>query len=222
MQTKKALIFGTTGLVGGYLLDLLLTDQRYDKVVAFSRRPLQRKDPKLESVVTDFVDPLYETYISGEDIFCCLGTTMKVAGSKEAFQFVDLELPLHIASIGIKSGTSRFLVVSSMGANPDSPFFYNRIKGEMEKGIQDYKFPSTVIVRPSMILGKRDQIRRLEEIGKYIFKLFGFIFVGKLRKYRAIQAIDIARAMVVLANREAEKVVYNSDEIFRIGKNRLQ
>jgi len=212
---KTALLFGATGLVGGYLLDELLDDARYDTVRVFGRRTLEKAHPKLQQHLVDFSKPKeYERLIVGEEVFCCLGTTIKTAGSQEAFRQVDLEWPLDIARAAKKNGVPTFLVVSSLGASPKGNF-YLRTKAEMEKSVLDLKFGKTVIARPSMLLGPRAESRPGEKAGKFFMQALGFLLPAK---YKAVHAQTVARGLVRAANDVGISGVLESDRLQELGK----
>ncbi len=223
MQTKSkdktALVFGYTGLTGGALTNLLLTDDRYTTVKIFVRKPVQNPHPKMEIILDDLtnINRINEK-IKGDELYCCLGTTIKKAGSKEAFEHVDLDLPSDLAATAYANGVAKFLVISSLGANKSSGNFYLKTKGRMEEEISSYKFRQVSIFRPSLLLGRRDEFRFGEQAGKFIFQLLGFLFVGPLKKYRGIPAETVARAMITVANNIPARKIYPSDEISRLGK----
>ena len=201
-EGKTALLVGASGLVGGHCLQLLLESDHYAQVVVLVRRPLGIDHPKLVEHQIDF-DKLgdHKPLFDADDVFCCLGTTIKTAGSQEAFIRVDYTYPVEIARIAKATGASQMLLVSSMGASANSTVFYTRIKGEVEQKIADLRFASTTILRPSLLLGKRPahDKRPGEEIGQWIGKNLGFLFIGPLRKYRAVTAEAVAAVMVKTA-----------------------
>ncbi len=214
MQKKTAVIFGATGLTGSFVLQILIQDERYEKVKVFSRTPPEVKSDKVEIIITDLEDlDKHSEEITGDDLFCCLGTTIKKAGSKENFRKVDHDWPALIAKTASKNGMPGFLMISSIGADPESSNFYLRTKGEAEKAVRQYEFKKIVILRPSMLLGKRREFRLLEELGKIIMAPLKFIFRGRLRKYRPIDAERVAKAMVKFANITTSKYVFESHEI---------
>ncbi len=214
MKNKTALLFGATGLTGSHLLEKLIADQRYKKIKVFSRSAIQSDSVKTEVIITPLEEiEKYEKEIKGDDVFCCLGTTIKKAGSKDNFRKVDYDFPLKIAGIASKNKVPSFLVISSVGADPESRGFYLRTKGEMEKKLYEIGFKKLVILRPSMLLGKREEFRFLEETAKLLIKPAGFMFRGKLRKYRPIEAETLAAAMVNLANTDTGKIFFESHEI---------
>ncbi len=214
MQNKTAILFGATGLTGAQVLQKLVQDERYEKIIVFTRSVPKIKSSKLEIINTplEYLDK-YENEIRGNDVFCCLGTTIKKAGSKEIFRKVDLEFPAKIAAIAHKNEVPNFLIISSIGANPYSSNFYLRTKGEAEKAIQKYNFKKVVILRPSMLLGKRSEFRFMEEAGKLIMFPLRFLLRGKLKKYRAIDSERVAKAMVKFANITTSKSIFESHEI---------
>ena len=221
MQKKTALLFGATGLTGSHLLNRLAEDQRYNKVRVFTRSDLKHESAGVEIIKTRLENiENFSSAIRGDDLFCCLGTTIKKAGTRENFKKVDFGFPVKIAEIASRNKVPAFLVVSSVGAGPGSSGFYLRTKGEMEKAVSSFKFRKLVIMRPSMLLGKREEFRFMEEAGKVFMKMAGFLLRGKLRKYRAIKADTVAAAMVNLANTETAKTIYESDEIEKAGRSR--
>jgi uncharacterized protein YbjT (DUF2867 family) len=194
---KTAILAGTTGLIGAQVLELLLLDGNYDRVVALSRRPLTTSHPKLINLVLNF-DELqrYSDQLKGDDVFCCLGTTMKQAGSKEAFQKIDFQYPVSLARIAKEQGAKQFLLVTAMGANANSVIFYNRVKGEVQSEISKMAFKAFHIFQPSMLMGARTRERRGEKIAQQIMKYAGFLIPAK---YKAIESAKVARAMIAIA-----------------------
>lgn len=206
------MIVGATGLIGGQLLELLLADDRYSKVTALSRKPLSINHFKLDNVVVDF-SRLSEYFdrLSADDVFCCLGTTMKQAGSPEAFRKVDFEYPLEIAKITKGLGAKQFLIITALGASKKSSFYYNKVKGEVEEAIGNQGFESYHIFRPSFLQGKRIESRAGEEATKVFFSIFGFLVP---KKFKAIDSNKVARAMLMKAKEESRGVfVYESDTL---------
>ncbi len=218
-KEKTALVFGATGLVGSELTKLLLSNDHYDLVRIFVRNKTDIQHPKLLQVVNSLDNPdEIASEITGDDLYCCLGTTREKAGSREAFEWVDLHLPLKIASIALKNEVRKFLVVSSIGAKPSSRNFYLRTKGNMEKGILALNFENICIVRPSILLGQREERRLGEEAGKIIIRIFSFLLNGPLKKYKGIQAETVARAMIRLANTVNKRVILESHKLQDTGK----
>ena len=218
MTQKTALLFGATGLVGGRLLYLLLEDESYQRVVVAVRRPINIKYPKLEQKIIDFArlseDP---SLFHVDDVFCCLGTTIKKVKSQEAFIQVDQIYPLQIAKLAQQAGASQFHIITALGANPNSSIFYNRVKGEVEEGLRTLGLPSVTIYRPSLLLGNRMEFRMGEVIGSIVSRGLGFAMVGPLARYRAIDAEQVAQAMQLTAEKPHTGVrVIESEEIRRI------
>jgi uncharacterized protein YbjT (DUF2867 family) len=192
---KTALIAGATGLIGKQLLQLLLQDSYYEKVKAITRKPLDVKHPKLDNLVLDF-EKLTGADLKADDVFCCLGTTIRIAKTKEAFRKVDYSYPLELAHATKNLGGKQYLLVSALGADKNSSIFYNKVKGEIEEAIGHLDFHSTHIFRPSLLLGDRTEQRAGEGAATTFFKLFGFLITVK---YKAIDSAKIARAMLAFA-----------------------
>jgi len=209
---KTALLAGTTGLIGGQLLELLLRDDRYSKVIAISRSPLPIADQKLINVVSDFKNLFaHAEELKCDDVFCCLGTTIRIAKTKEAFREVDFEYPLALAKITKAHGALQYLLVSALGANNKSGIFYNQVKGEVEEAISTTGFTSTHIFRPSLLVGPRAEHRSGEEAAKVFYKIFGFLIP---LQYKSIDSIRVARAMLAKAKEEVPgKFIHESKEL---------
>lgn len=209
-----ALIAGSTGLVGSHLLKILLGHDFFKQVVAIGRRPPLASHNKLEFIKVDFNELDRVRLPDSSHVFCCLGTTMKQAGSKRAFIKVDLEYPLHLASAAIKTGAGHFYLVSSVGANKSSMFFYSQVKGQLEEAIANMQFSSIRIFRPSLLLGKRTEKRMGEKIGAFILRIVSPLMIGKLNKYRGIEAETVALSMYASAIRDGQDVeVLEPEEI---------
>ena len=214
-DSRTALILGATGLVGGHCLDLLLDDEVYEQVITVGRSDTGRNHPKLARRLIDFERLSdYRDLIRARDVFCCLGTTIKKAGSQEAFRKVDFTYPHEVARIAKENGAEQFLLVSSLGADSKSRIFYSRVKGELEEAISGIPFDAIQIFRPSLLLGSRKEVRLGEQIAEKASRIFAFLFVGMLAKYRPIQARDVAAAMVKIAKEQPRGVnTYESTEI---------
>lgn len=216
LPQKTALIAGASGLVGSYCLRLLLQSDRYDKVIAIGRKALHMQHPKLRQLLIDF-DKL-ETYkhsLIADDIYCCLGTTIKEAGSKENFYKVDYTYVVNLAAITSANFASQFLVVSSLGANANSPIFYSRVKGQMENTVKPMPFLGVHVFQPSLLLGPRQKKRFGENVGAVLMKIFGFMLVGSLKKYKAIAAEDVAKAMLYAATQDGAGIKIHDSETIR-------
>ncbi len=197
---KTALLAGATGLVGSALLPLLLASERYAKVLVVGRRPVAIQHPKLTQVVTDLGQLEAERLrLIADDVYCCLGTTMRQAGSKEAFYEVDFTYVVKLAAITAGNFAAQFLVVSAIGADTESAFYYSKVKGEMEAAVRQAPFRAIHIFRPSLLLGTRARPRLGERLGGLVLRLLGPLLRGSWQKYRAITDVAVARAMLAAA-----------------------
>lgn len=196
MNARTAVIAGASGLVGGALLDVLLHDYTWDRVVSVGRRELDRQDPKLEQRVVDFAD--LGELPACTDVFSCLGTTIKVAGSQEAFRSVDHDAVVAMAEAAYRAGAERFLHVTALGASPGSRIFYNRVKGETERDVVASGVPATVAFRPSMLDGDRADSRPAERVGLVAMRAVAPL----LGRYRPTRVRDLALAMATEAKAE--------------------
>jgi len=219
-MAKTAIIIGSTGLTGNHLLKILLTGDAYDKIISLVRTSTKISHPKLVQYVVDFDNPeTYENIIEGNDMFCCLGTTIKKAGSQEAFEKVDLIYPVRLAKAAVNRGVKQFSIISSIGANPQSGNFYLRTKGKCEEELRKLAFQSISIFRPSLLLGNRKEFRLGEKISVYAMKILSVFFLGPLKKYKAIKSKDVAQAMCQIAQQGTVGYhIYESDEIKQIAK----
>jgi uncharacterized protein YbjT (DUF2867 family) len=218
---KTALVAGASGLVGGYLLRELLEHPAYGKITALVRRGLPVSHPKLLQREITF-DLLAEagTVARAEqaDVFCCLGTTLRKAGSRAAFRRVDHDYVRDLAAATSRAGARQFLLVSSSGANPGSRVFYSRVKGDAETAVRAVQFRSVHIFRPSLLLGERAELRPAERVGIVVARAVAPLLVGPLRPYRPIHAATVARAMVRVALQDEPGVhLYRSDVVERLG-----
>jgi uncharacterized protein YbjT (DUF2867 family) len=215
MGGKTAIIAGATGLIGSQVLRLALEGSEYARVIAIVRKPIQSSHDKLEQLVIDY--ERLESELEGiraDDVYCCLGTTIKKAKSQEAFRRVDYDYPAALARWASKAGSSAYLLVSSMGADAESKIFYSRVKGELEQTLQDIPLNSLHIFRPSLLLGDRSEFRFGEKAAAIISRALPFLFMGALRKYKPIPAYKVAKAMVKAANaRRKGCFIYESDQL---------
>lgn len=194
---KTALLAGATGLIGSALLPTLLASERYARVIVVGRRTVEMQHPKLAQVVTDLGQLEAERLrLIADDVYCCLGTTMRQAGSKEAFYEVDFLYVVKLAALTAANFAAQFLVVSSLGADADSVFYYNKVKGEMEAAVRQTPFRAIHIFRPSLLLGARARPRLGERLSGLLLRLVGPLLRGSWQKYRAISAEAVARAML--------------------------
>ncbi|MBS1490042.1 MAG: NAD(P)H-binding protein [Bacteroidetes bacterium] len=209
---KIALLAGSTGLVGSQVLDLLLKSDSYSSVIALSRKKLRIESPKLVNVICSLSElAARANELRADDVFCCLGTTIKQAKSKEAFRAVDYEAPWWLAKITQQEGAKKFILVSALGASKESSLFYNRVKGEVEEAIAAVGFECFHILRPSLLVGPRTEKRSGEDAAKIFFKFFGWAVP---KKYKAIESIKVARAMVSFAGETNRgTIIHESNEL---------
>lgn len=219
---KTALIIGSTGLIGSHLLDLLLESQEYEKVITFVKRDSGIQHPKLKQHIIDFDKPeTYKELVVGDDFFCTIGTTIKKAGSQDAFRKVDFEYPKQFASLAQQNKVKQFLIITSLGADANSSNFYLKTKGEIQDFLKNCAFESISILQPSLLLGNRTEFRLGEKMGVYFMKLFSFLFIGNLKKYKAIQSEAVAKAMFIIAQKNYKGFqIIESDSIQEIANKK--
>ncbi|GAB4010444.1 oxidoreductase [Spirosoma migulaei] len=189
---KTALVLGATGLIGELLTHRLVDSPFYNNVKVLVRKSLSWQHPRLQEVQFDFDHP-NGLLTQADDIFCCLGTTIKKAGSKEAFRQVDYHYPIDIARLSLANGAKQFAIVTAMGANEDSSIFYNRVKGEVERDLTALNYPTLLIFRPSLLLGNRSENRLGERIASGAMRLFSPLIPAK---YKGIKADKVAKSML--------------------------
>jgi uncharacterized protein YbjT (DUF2867 family) len=211
LTPQHILLAGATGLTGEHLLDRLLTEPTVSRVLAPTRRPLA-EHPRLENPVGELAS-LLPTLEGPVDIaFCCLGTTLKQAGSQEAFRAVDHDLALAFAQRARALGARHLLVVSAIDADPGASVFYNRVKGELEMGLREQGWPQLTLARPSILIGTRSEPRLAEQIAAPLSRLIP-------GKYHGVEACHLAWALWRLALEEGEGVrVVESDELRKLGR----
>lgn len=211
-MSRTVLVLGATGLVGAHAVDHLLDPGRDELVVTLVRRATGRSHPRLREEVVD-LDAL-RAAPPANAVLCAIGTTMKKAGSREAFRRVDHDIPLRVAGLCRAAGARDFALVSSVGADPRSASFYLRTKGELEEALALLGFPSLHVLRPSLLLGERREPRAGERVGAALSRITAGLMVGALRKYRAIDADVVARALVAASSREQPgRFVHEHDAI---------
>jgi uncharacterized protein YbjT (DUF2867 family) len=215
---KWAVVFGATGLVGKELLDELCASKDFNKVIAVTRKKLSISNQKIEQFQIDDFSNLMDLKekLKAGVFFCCIGTTIKTAGSQEAFTRVDLEIPVGIAQLAENLSVPVMVVISSMGASSASSNFYLRTKGVMEKTVREAFSGKLRFVRPSLLMGNREEYRFGEKIAAGFMKAFGWLFVGPLKKYRGISALNVARAMIKISHFKSDKMIYESNELFEL------
>lgn len=217
-------VAGATGLVGSALVEQLLAERAVRRVTTLVRRPSDRGDPRLRERLVEF--ERLEAELAGQSathVFCCLGTTIAKAGSASAFRRVDHDYALALGRAAKAAGARQFLLVTAMGANPSSRVFYNRVKGEVELDVSALGLPRVEVFRPSLLLGERAEHRPGERLAIALGAPLRKLLLGPLRKYRPVDAADVARAMIRVAlGAEADAAarlrVYESDEIAAIAR----
>ncbi|WP_068777858.1 NAD(P)H-binding protein [Paenibacillus sp. FJAT-26967] len=215
---RTAIVAGATGLVGRELVRELLQEPSYEKIVALVRTPLHLEDARLEQITTDWsekhLDSELGSLLKDADLYCALGTTIKKAKSKQQFRVVDYEYPMLLGRLARKYGAARLLVVSAMGADRNSRFFYSRVKGEMEEGLKKSGVGTLHLFRPSLLIGEREEFRLGEAVGAMLSKPLSFLMVGSFRKYKPISASRVARAMIAAARSQSAGVhIHESDRM---------
>lgn len=220
MGMRAAIVVGATGLTGTSLVKQLCENDEYVSVTVIARRELAFMHPKLEVKIRNF-DTLEEKDIElAHELYCCLGTTIKKAGSREEFEKVDFEYPLTIASLAKKRGIPHILVITAMGANENSPFYYNRVKGKLEHDLMEIGLQRLSIIRPSLLVGEREEFRLGEKVGEQVLKFVKPLLVGPLKRSRSIEASQVAKAMIVIALQQhgtkQPVTVYQSQELAKL------
>ena len=216
---RVALLLGATGLVGSHCLHLLLPDTAYARVRVLVRRPLGQRHPRLEAHQVDF-DRLEENagLFAVDDVYSCLGTTMARAGSEAAFRRVDHDYPVQAGELAVANGAEQYMMVSAIGADPQSRIFYNRVKGEAEAAVKRLPFRAVWVLRPSLLLGDRQELRVGERLASAVSRPLAPLLVGRFRRYRPIDAEAVAQAMIRLAHQHGTGGVVESDEIERLAE----
>lgn len=208
-QARTAVLLGASGLTGSFLLQLLLQNDFYSKIRVIVRSSFSFVHPKLEIVAVDFQNQkaLDDALDYGDTIFCCIGTTMKkVRGNKTLYRQIDFDIPLNTAQLGIQKGFRKYVIISSVGANAKSSNFYLHLKGDLENTLQELPYDSIHIFRPSILIGKRKEIRTGERIAQVISIVFSSLLWGALKKYRAISSEEVARAMLTAVQTEEKGI----------------
>jgi len=215
---KTALILGASGLIGGHVLDLLLADGRYAEVRILGRKKLEKNHQKLTQFSGDLfeMEKLSAAFVGIDDLFIAIGTTQAKTADKKLYAAIDLGIPVAGAKQAEQAGVKNVCVVSSMGADPKSRIFYSSLKGQMEAAITQMAIPNINFVRPSLLLGHRNESRTGEGIGAFLMTTFGFLVP---KNYKAIPAQTVAAALVNLANQAHQKHVWMNGEIFDLAKN---
>lgn len=218
---KTAIILGASGLTGSILLQKLIEDDRYEHIKLFSRSKIDGLPKKVTQFIGDLLKlEQFKTDFTADEVYCCIGTTLKKTPNKTVYKQIDYGIPVTAAKMSKDHNIASFLVISAMGANIKSKVFYNKTKGEMEHDVLQQHIKNTYVLRPSLIGGKRNERRILEKIGLVVFKIIQPLFIGKLKRYKIINAETIAQAMLNLANNtNTTEVIITSDTIKNTAKN---
>jgi uncharacterized protein YbjT (DUF2867 family) len=214
-MAKKAIIAGASGLIGGLLLNILLQQPEYDEVVVLVRKELSLRHVKLRQLIVDYEHlENYAKLLTGDAIFCCLGSTRKKTPDLNAYRKIDHGYPVQLAQIARKNKISQYHLVSAIGANAASSNFYTKMKGETEEDIKKVGLHCLHIYEPSFLTGDRKEKRVLERVFSSIMKLADPLLMGRLKKYRSIPAATVAMAMYKQSiKNEAGIFIHPSDKI---------
>lgn len=209
---RSAIVAGASGLVGERVLRRLLAGGTYDRVIAFVRGPINLTHKKLEQRTVDYERMgRMSAFPRAEDVFCCLGTTIRKAGSPEAFHTVDVGYVARLAEVSVRAGSTQFLLVSAVGASAQSGNFYLRCKGEAEDMVRTLPYQGVQIFRPSFLIGHRRERRAGEAVGIALARVLSVAMIGPASRYRPIRADDVAKAMVAVADESPPGIhVYES------------
>ena len=217
---KTALLFGSSGLIGGHLLNKLIQNNDYNKIKMFVRAEPEVKDPKIEIIKTDFNNlKNHIEDIKGDDCFFCIGTTKKNSPDKNEYKRIERDMPVEIAEIAKANSINSFIYVSSGFADPKNSGAYLRYKGEVEEELKKLNFTKLGIMRPSFLMGNRKEKRFGEKIGIFLFKLLSPLFLGPLKKMKPIHSQTVANAMIKIANENIQQSVFESNEIVNLNIN---
>ena len=212
---KSAIILGASGLIGSKLLTNLLYNEEFTSVKIFVRKKLYMNHEKLVQIVTNFNDlELIKAEIKADEVFCCLGSTKSKTPDIETYRKIDVEYPLFFATAALANDAKAYHIVTAMGANAKSGNYYSKLKGEVENGLKMLSYSNLNIYRPSFLTGDRTENRPLENVMIPIMKVIDRLLVGKLKKYRSIDAGIVAKAMINQSNKNKKGIfVLESDQI---------
>lgn len=212
---KTAILLGATGLTGGHLLNLLLEDTAFKKVVVFTRRAIGKEHPKLEEHIIDLLDlENYKTLFQGDVVFCCIGTTKANTPDRKRYKDIDYGIPVNAAKLAKQNNIPSFLIISAIGADAASRLYYNQLKGEMQRDVLLQEIEHTYLLQPSLIIGDRAEKRAGENFAKVMMKAFSFLISDK---YKVIQGETIAKAMLEISKNGYSDTKISSEEIQRLG-----
>jgi len=214
---KTALLFGSSGLIGGHLLNQLIKDTNYSKIKLFVRSVPEISDPKVEIIKTDFNNlQNHKEDIKGDDCLFCIGTTKKNSPDKDEYKRVELDVPKEVAKIAKSNLVNSFIFVSALYANSKSLGEYIRFKGLVEEELKELNFPKLGIMRPSFLIGNRKEKRVSETIGIFVFKLLSPLLLGPLKKMKPIHSETVAKAMIAVIQKDIQQTIFESNQIVEI------
>jgi uncharacterized protein YbjT (DUF2867 family) len=217
---KTAIVFGSSGLVGSHLLNLLIENNNYSKIKLFVRSIPKINDSKIEIIKTDFNNlENYKEDIKGDDCFFCIGTTKQNAPDKDEYKRIERNIPFEVAQIAKLNLVNSFLYVSSGFADPKNSGTYLRYKGDVEEELKKLNFLKLGIMRPSFLMGIRKEKRIGEKIGIFLFKILSFLFLGPLKKLKPIHSETVANAMIIVAQNDFQQTIFESNQIVEINKS---
>ncbi|MDF1576460.1 MAG: NAD(P)H-binding protein [Bacteroidales bacterium] len=217
---KTAIVLGSTGLTGSLLVKKLIADDRYASIKLFSRRASGIRSPKVKEHLGDVLQlEDFQENFRADEVFVCVGTTSVKTKDRAVYRAIDYGIPVAASRLARVNRIPTMVVISAIGANPGSKIFYSRTKGEMEQAVLDQQISHTYLLRPSLILGQREERRFGESLGAVLLKLSHPFLLGRFRKYRAIEASCIAAAMINLATSLPDMQIVPSDIIQKMGKD---
>jgi uncharacterized protein YbjT (DUF2867 family) len=216
MNQKTAILLGGTGLTGSLLLNRLIADDSYTCIKLFSRRGSGKSSPKIKEFIGDILQlENFKNDFTADEVFCCIGTTSAKTKDRTVYKAIDFGIPSAASRLAKENNIPTFLVISALGANAKSKIFYNRTKGEMEQAVLNQNIPYTYILRSPLIMGERDKKRRVESLGVFMMKLINTLLVGRLKKYRGMEADLIAASMISLAkSKNPGGIVFSDGKVF--------
>lgn len=213
-NNRTAIVLGATGLTGSLLVKKLIADGRYTSIKLFSRNSSSAESSKIEEFTGDLLQfEKFKNDFKGDVVFCSIGTTKAKTKDQAKYKAIDYGIPVSAAHMAKENKIDTMIVISALGANIDSSIFYNKTKGEMERDVLAQNIPHTHILQPSLITGNRNETRRMEKIAAAVFKVLGFLLIGPLKKYKAIEADTIAEVMIQIDQQKPDQHIFESDKI---------
>ena len=211
---KTALIFGSSGLIGNQLVNIILQNNNYNQIKLFVRSVTKNNNSNVEIITTDFTNlEKHKNSIVGDDCFFCIGTTRKNTPDKNEYIRIEHDIPVEVAKIGKSNSVNNFIYISSLGAKPSAFGLYLKNKGQVEEELIKLNFPKLSIIRPSILLGNRKENRVGEKIAIFLMQILSPLFLGKLKKYKPIKVENVANAMVNIAQNNYQETIFESDQL---------